>query len=299
MFLYILFSLGIGCFLILLPSFVATQNYFDKRKSLAMGVLLCGVSLGTLISPPLIVWLAKELALPGLFMVYGGITLQSMWLAALLRPQIKPDNAISNDVTPGHDSREARVGNRLVMQTNQESQESEVHQSELKSGNGNIQYSELDAGGIMDKPSNADATSTTWSTQIIKVLGLHPCKQLPYIVYVMGMLLMQTAHLVWFAYLPLRGISLGATEEQAALLVTVMAVTAMVCRVLAGVLADCIPHQRRYALPAIVMINAVLTICSGFASSWQMLGIFAISFGILSGKFLCSRLVNEYFVSFQ
>ena len=276
-----------------LTSFVTVQEYFVKRKSFAMGVITSGFSIGALTAPPLVVFITERYGLHGLFMIYASIVLQTVWMGALLRPlqtpKAKTDRVTmieSIDLTNGDLNVETSRGERVV-----------VHPQKRRSGlpgtNGFQRESQMidaddDANDIVEiiqkqtsQPNNA---KTPKKVTLMKVLGLKPCTDPAYLLFVIGLYLMHTGHLLPFTFLPLRGLSVGATEKQAALLMTCMAATSFVFRLVAGCVGDCMPRGRRYLTPLAIIANGMLSIGSALVVRIEMIVAYAFGFGFFGGK---------------
>ncbi|XP_076453014.1 monocarboxylate transporter 12-B-like [Babylonia areolata] len=78
--------LGLGHSMLISPGQVLIGRYFSKWRNLALGFTECGVSVGNLAVPPLMSYFLEVYALPGTLLLYGGICLNSLVAAMLLRP---------------------------------------------------------------------------------------------------------------------------------------------------------------------------------------------------------------------
>ncbi|XP_031773343.1 monocarboxylate transporter 12 [Apis florea] len=77
-------GLGFGC--IYLPAIVSVTCYFEKYRSLATGIAVCGSGLGTLIFAPFLDYLVSIYGWRGTFLICAGIILNCIVLGALFRP---------------------------------------------------------------------------------------------------------------------------------------------------------------------------------------------------------------------
>ena len=69
-----------------LPAIVSVTLYFEKRRSLATGLSLCGLGIGTIIFPPLIEILVDEYGWRGAALIVAALVLNGCVFGALLRP---------------------------------------------------------------------------------------------------------------------------------------------------------------------------------------------------------------------
>ncbi|XP_015607738.1 monocarboxylate transporter 12 [Cephus cinctus] len=96
--LMLCFSIGIGTGLgfglIYLPAIVSVTCYFEKYRSLATGIAVCGSGLGTFIFAPLSEYLIVTYGWRGAMMIISAIVLNCAIFGALFRPlePVKPKN---------------------------------------------------------------------------------------------------------------------------------------------------------------------------------------------------------------
>ncbi|XP_076754397.1 monocarboxylate transporter 5-like [Xylocopa sonorina] len=77
---------GLGFGLIYLPAIVSVTYYFEKYRSLATGMAVCGAGFGTLIFAPLLDYLIAMYDWRGTILICSGIVLNCTVLGALFRP---------------------------------------------------------------------------------------------------------------------------------------------------------------------------------------------------------------------
>jgi len=81
---------GLGFGLIYLPAIVCVTGYFEKRRSFATGIAVCGSGFGTFIFSPLVKELIAFYNWKGALIVISGIMLNCVVFGALFRPLPKP-----------------------------------------------------------------------------------------------------------------------------------------------------------------------------------------------------------------
>ncbi|KAB0797474.1 hypothetical protein PPYR_08467 [Photinus pyralis] len=84
---------GLGFGLIYLPAIVSVTTYFEKKRSLATGIAVCGSGLGTFIFAPLINLLLREYGWRGAMLIVSALVLECIIFGALFRPleyDVKP-----------------------------------------------------------------------------------------------------------------------------------------------------------------------------------------------------------------
>nr|XP_034992195.1 monocarboxylate transporter 13-like [Zootoca vivipara] len=77
---------GLGWALVFTPSMAAVSDYFEKRRSLAMGLAVSGAGVSSLVFSPLFQHLADSYGWRGALLVVSAMSLNLVVSAALLRP---------------------------------------------------------------------------------------------------------------------------------------------------------------------------------------------------------------------
>lgn len=77
---------GLGLGLIYLPAIVSVTCYFEKYRSLATGIAVCGSGMGTFLIAPLTQVLVDEYTWRGAFLITGGLMLNCVVFGILFRP---------------------------------------------------------------------------------------------------------------------------------------------------------------------------------------------------------------------
>ncbi|XP_062617832.1 monocarboxylate transporter 12-like [Saccostrea cucullata] len=90
---------GLGVGMVFLPSIVIVNEYFDRKRSLANGILTSGSGLGLLVMSPVIEKSIEAFGWRGSFLIYACFTLQLCVCASLMRPLRKIINRKENEPT--------------------------------------------------------------------------------------------------------------------------------------------------------------------------------------------------------
>lgn len=88
LFLTIGLGTGLGLGLIYLPAIVSVTMYFERLRSLATGIAVCGSGLGTFIFAPLTEILIKRFGWQGALLVISVIVLGCIVFGAMFRPLV-------------------------------------------------------------------------------------------------------------------------------------------------------------------------------------------------------------------
>jgi len=81
---------GLGFGLIYLPAIVCVTGYFEKKRSFATGIAVCGSGVGTFAFSPLAAWLISYYNWKGALIIISGLMLNCVVFGALFRPLPKP-----------------------------------------------------------------------------------------------------------------------------------------------------------------------------------------------------------------
>jgi len=91
------YSTGFGLGMAYLPAIVAVSFYFEKYRSLATGIAVCGSGLGTFIFAPLTSLLLVEYSWKGTVLIETGILLNCILCGMVFRPlNLTPSEAVNN-----------------------------------------------------------------------------------------------------------------------------------------------------------------------------------------------------------
>lgn len=77
---------GLGFGLIYLPAIVSVTMYFEKKRSLATGIAVCGSGFGTFIFAPIISKLLEQYGWRGSLLILAGMVLECVLFGALFKP---------------------------------------------------------------------------------------------------------------------------------------------------------------------------------------------------------------------
>lgn len=129
---------GFGFGLIYLPAIVSVTMYFEKYRSLATGIAVCGSGFGTTVFAPLTEHLIKTYGWRGALLIIGAIVLNCMIFGAMFRPleppkikkikdeeiplRIKSSSSIHStnylDIPENHIPRSQSIGNNMIKKPN-------------------------------------------------------------------------------------------------------------------------------------------------------------------------------------
>lgn len=90
-------GVGFGFGLIYLPAIVSVTMYFEKYRSLATGIAVCGSGFGTVIFSPLIDFFINEFGWRGTMVILSAIVLNCIVFGVMFRPLEPPKRQPTED----------------------------------------------------------------------------------------------------------------------------------------------------------------------------------------------------------
>lgn len=81
-----MFYTGVGFGLVYVPAIVSVGYYFEKKRSLAIGIAVCGAGVGTFVLSPFNRILEESYGIRGAFLVKSAIVLNMFVCGLLIRP---------------------------------------------------------------------------------------------------------------------------------------------------------------------------------------------------------------------
>ena len=293
---FVLFLPGIGYIVLYMASIVVTQQYFDKRRSMACGLIMCGYSVGVFLLPPLIRLSISMYGWQGALFILGALVLQAMVCGALLRP-------LSQEIMEMVILPEIQDGVRTNNETSVESVQPELHRDMTRQTNekNNVEsksayeYEKQGIGPGQDtQPTSVFlremrhvSIENTTTTKPVPENCLQeptseppPCRHLSLTMLIFGECLMQCGHRVTYQYTPLRCDLVGVSKLQAAWLLTIIGIVGCVMCPLAGWLGD-----RKFVNRTVMMglsgaLSGLTAVITTRLDKFQELIPLAVLFGI-------------------
>ena len=226
----------------------AVQFYFAKRRPLANGISQCGAGVGGMTIPLLYNILITEYTWRGTLLVYGGVMLNGLICAALIRPE------------------------DMQMSDTKKDQRSK------------LQYSDKSSS---ECPSDKSHTSSLY-TSLKSITSLCDCSiftNAAFVVYIVGFFLLMLGYDFVFTYLPIKAVDNGTNRSKAPLLITVIGATGTAFRLIGGFISTGDATRRQVIFAAATLISGLCSIISIWCISFSSLVIYAAIFGATSGLY--------------
>ncbi|CAG5124020.1 unnamed protein product [Candidula unifasciata] len=292
----------------LMAGVVILNLYFDKHRSLANGLGLSGIGMGSLWTIPLVQYLFDEYGFTGTFMILSALLLHGLLIAMLYRPlrlhyqfmtakliQLLGDivAASKEDVSGKSSSSSSSDDDADTFILNKE----ESTQSESNATGESVEIEKKDNSEgclrsslkicfpVEFKREGEKKTSDIYHWDLIK--------NIPFMIFCSNGLLYLLAVKIAFLFLPAIALSKGFSKQQAAIILTIIGGTDTFARIFTGFLMDLKPlrRYRQYFFTCLLYLLAADTLMIPILPSFTSVSIVCAIYGFLTGAFMAQRMV--------
>lgn len=330
---------GFGFGMMYLPAVVSVSFYFEKRRALTTGIVVCGTGVGCFLFAPLFEAVLSSNGWQYAMVVLAGMTLQGAVFGALLRPlkasPPKPKKGVrsrqpSISDPPHHVSADPHL--QSVREAKEEAlrKEEEAEDQDVFPGNGekkdlNNSHADVEKQGSMRLRSSSSIMASSMVSipvvihgscvnisrgsiqqpenkkSFLQSTGLYLLADPLFLIPIISNLVAMLGHYIPFFFIAQRSVlMLECTEAQAALLLSVVAVTNTLGRILMGFLADFKSVNALLLHNIAIASSGIACILSMFCVNYASTCVFAAYFGLcmaawisLSPIILCELLGLE------
>lgn len=229
---------------------VHVQYYFDKRRALAVSVMMTGLALGGFLWPPFSQWLISNFSWRGAVLIQTALHLNIIPVSLLLRPpivrhahpRIISDKTVSFDVaTTAEDDGKGSVADKNSGVNGKDAADDDDKQICIEDEK---RISSTDSNKNINSKAAANAPQGQQQGQFLKMIKL--LKKPSFLAYCIVIYFVHQGHLGVLTFLSLRGLGVGSTKAKAAFLLSIAAIFNGSLRILFGYLGDRFRHRRIY-----------------------------------------------------
>ena len=226
---------GVGTALVYTPTVSVLGQYFEKRRALANGIGAAGAGVGAFLVPPLVTVILDEYTLSGTLLIMGGLMLNLVVCGALLRPlefYTKP--------------RTTQPQPKAVPYTEGEHKHLEaIEMKDLPKQQPNHDEIEFLAEIDIEPPPNDHTKSESGKSG--RTFDWSVIKTPLVLTYGISLLFVYSGLPVVLMFLPAFGISVGLSDQDASLLLSLQGAGDLAGRILFGYLADLnLTHKQNF-----------------------------------------------------
>ena len=266
-----------------LSAVVIVQEYFDRRRSFAAGLSLCGAGLGTLAFAPLLEVLQEQYGWRGAVAILGAVFLNGFAYALVYRPLHLNARVVSHilhakasEVTEkriagcDHNAVLKEAGDQTVLNSE------DVMDAETR---------RVLAKGDLSTPGDAQA-STSGRLFLSVKQGLLVCSKKPVLILCVGAFLEGLGMPTIMIFLPDLAVKEGVSPSDAAFLFSLMGVAITAGRLVLGWLSDKPFVNKPIASSVtIVTMGVVTALCPVCVHHYVLLACLSTTCGICYGKY--------------
>ena len=260
--------LGVGTTLVYSPTVSSLGRYFEKRRALANGIGAAGAGVGGFVVPPLLTVILQEYSIFGTLLIMAALMLNIAVCGALIRPlnfyakkKVKTNKSRNKD----NNGKDNLAYNPAQIEANIETSMNIVV-TKTKPVEANI-----------DKNRDDMHTAMKYDWKVIKTPIV--------IVYRMSALFLFSGLPVVLMFLPAFGISVGLSDQDASLLLSLQGAGDLIGRIIFGYLADfTFTSKRNFYTIGGVMSGLATVIMLHVNAHFITLCILSFLFGVGAGN---------------
>ncbi|XP_069121010.1 monocarboxylate transporter 12-like [Argopecten irradians] len=283
-FLYCSYGLccGLGKSLAYTPGLVIVGQYFKKRRGLAVGLATAGGGIGTLVIPPVINRLFKELRFTGAMIILSGLSLQLCIAGSLYMPLRKYRVLFQRKTTALNGTK------RMSLQDDKESDSNPVLGSMTQAP----KFSLL---GILKCTLCSRKKDVQHSHQHNKkkLIDCSLLKNLTFTSLCVAILFLSLAFNSVLVFIPSLAGSIGLTRLQGAYILSIAGIFDTVGRLASGVILDVerVKKFRMLVYNSALFLLSSLTFVLAYITSFIQLAVIAALYGLLIGTYTSQKSV--------
>lgn len=249
---------GFGFGLVYLPSIIIVNVWFEEKRSLAMGIAVCGSGLGTFVLSPLLEYLMSSFGWEWTMLITGGILLFlipcCMTYITGTNSKIKAQASESNEINADHFTK-SLSSTQGVENINIE-----------ENLNSNIQNNDV----------------ITEAKKSFKEIITNPI----FILFIVSNILSSIGFNAPYMFAKDRAILAGLTNGQGSFLISSIGIGNCIGRVGFGYLATFKCVNRFHLFNSALILSGLMLIISWIMNTYILMLVYTILFGLFSGAFI-------------
>lgn len=252
---YVVF-LGLGMSFIFFPAVIVIQQYFVKRRSIAVAIGNSGAPFGGFVMPPLVDFLIQTYGWRGAQMIMAGITAQVFIIAYFFKPLPLPPPAPTTKPQPP--------------KKRTEKLEEMLHQS----------MSNL---ASITNLSNIKENTSKGKAFLKRFLDLSLLKNLNMTLDMLAYGLYSFGFIVPSMFLPLKARTIGIADPYPTILLSIIGISDVVGRFVSGFVGQCLGQKRLIHYMFAMLLGGTATAISCVSHIFPGLALYACIFGLSTG----------------
>ena len=283
--LYILYfyDTGVGFGLIYLPFVVCLGHYFEKRRSFALGLSVCGTGVGTFIWAPVVRLLIDEYGWRGTTLILTGVIFNLTIFSALLRPPSlqytkSKDNILIKDyMSTGSESYHVTEGtNDIAVDESQKLHSESYTKVEMN----DVTHTFVET----HKNTKFKIACHYCFSAVLKHYDFSLFRNSVFLIFLLSNFSTLLGLNAPYVYLPDRSQEKGISKTDSAFFISIIGITNTFGRIIFGWLADRKWVNRIMLYTVSLVISGVITILNPLNDSREYLMVYSAIYGSFIGK---------------
>jgi len=302
------YFVGLGLGLMYLPSIVVVSCYFEKRRSLAIGLSLCGAGVGTFVFAPLTQLLIDEYGWRGAILIEAGILLNGLVCGAILRPLTVPvayhlafdssrlQDSVTSELSPQFMSPVLKQRSRVAVESTSVGIDNSLEQTSTvaKIDSPSSQYLHtVKQQELYARNSLLNLTLSTCSLPVQLQASRTSTKKSRYVfcnavfvLFIIATVLASVGFCVPYVFIPDRAIQLGQSEDHAAMLLSVIGISNTIGRIVFGYVSDFRCVNRLALFWISLVLCGMSSILSSYCQNFSSMVVYCSLMGLLMGEYV-------------
>lgn len=283
---------GLGLGFMYIPAGVCVIQHFEKRRTLANGIAVCGSGVGTFVFNQLMRFLIDQYGWRGALLIEAGIALQGAVLGLFLSPPIPrikavPSRSVSFKKVNGLETDddlvkikdEVGMAKHLTDDLKRDSEGVENERCQFK-----LDTEETD---IVETKTRADSIKS----KINVVFHFNLLKDYRCWLFLMSAFTFELAFTIPYNLIPDQAIEIGMTKQEAAWLSSSIGISNTISRVCVGWFGDLKFVNRLVMLEVILFLAGLSTGVSFLLTTFELKLIYTCMYGFFVGGYMTLMLV--------
>ncbi|XP_076687098.1 monocarboxylate transporter 5-like isoform X3 [Andrena cerasifolii] len=282
---------GFGFGLIYLPAIVSVTSYFEKYRSLATGIAVCGSGLGTLVFAPCLEYLIATYGWRGSIMLCSGIVLNCIVLGLFFRPiESRNQRKKSSPERPSQSTTRRTVEEGAVTRAvTFQKEKNSVRVTSARS------QPVLNSKNMLHQSSLEDIHKEMFELKVSpkqkigsprKILDISILKDPVFILFTLSNFCTSIGFYVPYVYVLPQAEEQGINKKDASYLLAVIGIANTIGRIILGYISDKPWVNRLLVYNLCLTICGISTILSILCTTFTTFALFSSVFGFTSGAYV-------------
>jgi len=272
--------LGCGTGMMLMSSMVLLQQYFNRRRALAVSISSIGFSVGGVTFGPLTAKLLEVYALRGTLLIIGAIFFQTSLFSSLFRPAPGHSHVVTNDKTKSVSSSHGKEETVLIVDNIDSDASLKLQQKNKLSAGQSLS----DAENNNERARSRAMRALLWVSQLFTDLfDFSLLKSFTFQLFIVATFCLFVGYSSFVLHTPSRADHFGIDSQSISMLPVFLCCATAISRLVSGFIAhsQCSSLILQFAIA--VTVSGILQITTWLATSFVTIALYCILHGLING----------------